>query len=76
MTMRMHMPIVTAMAAMLLAANAAHITVDRHPPSTPQQEGPRAGNSECAPSSANPDDARYSCPQNRPVEQPGPMPTS
>lgn len=76
MTKRMPMPIVTAMAAILLAANAAHITVDRHPPSTPRQEKPRAGNSECAPSSANPDDARYSCPQNRPVEQPGPVPTS
>jgi hypothetical protein len=76
MTMRMPMPIAAGLAAILLAANAAHITVDRHAPSSPQQEGPRAGNSECAPSSANPDDALYICPQNRPVEEPGPLPTS
>jgi len=67
--------IATAMAAMLMAANAPRDRVTEHAPSTPQQEGPRAGNSECAPSSANPDDARYSCPQNRTAE-PSPAPTS
>jgi hypothetical protein len=76
MTMKTRMPtlVATAMAVILVAANAPQNRVTPHAPSTPQQEGPRAGNSECAPSSANPNDARYSCPQNRTAE-PSPAPT-
>jgi hypothetical protein len=61
---------VTAMAAILMAANGPQKAFGSKA-STPQQEGPRSGNTECAPSGANPDDARYSCPQNRPIDVPG-----
>lgn len=70
MTIRMPLLAMAGIAAILMAANA-HYRVSDQKPTTPQQEGPRAGNSECTPSGANPEDARYSCPQNRPIEQPG-----
>jgi len=72
MTMRMPMLAMTGLAAILMAANFPH-QIDPKP-TTPQQEGPRAGNSECAPSGVDRSDARYACPQNRPVEQPPEQP--
>ena len=69
MKTRMPMLAMMGIAAILMAANA-HYKVSDQKPTTPQQEGPRAGNSECAPSGANPNDARYTCPQNRPIEEP------
>jgi len=68
MTMRMPMLAMAGIAAILMAANVPH-RISNHEPSTPQQEGPRHGNSECAPSGANPDDARYTCPHNWPIDQ-------
>lgn len=68
-TMRMPMLAIASIAVILMAAaNAPHRQIDPKP-STPQQEGPRAGNSECAPSGVDISDAHYACPQNRPVEQ-------
>lgn len=71
MKMRMPMLIATGMAAILMAANAPHEHHDRSFPSSPQQYGPRPGQ-ECAPTDVNPNDARYTCPQNHSAEQPKP----
>jgi hypothetical protein len=69
MTMKMiRMPMLIA-TAFLMAANAPQTSVHGLSPKT-STAGPRAGNSECAPSDANPNDARYTCPQNRSAEQP------
>jgi hypothetical protein len=65
--MRMPMLIATGIAAILMAANAPQAGVHGLSPKT-STAGPRAGNSECAPSDANPNDARYTCPQNRAAE--------
>jgi hypothetical protein len=67
MTMKMRVPmlIATGMAAILMAANAPREHHDR------QQNGPRPGQ-ECAPTDLNPNDARYTCPQNHSAEQPKP----
>jgi hypothetical protein len=62
------MLIATGMAAILLAANAPHVKF--HEPVKTSTVGPRSGNTECAPTDANPNDARYTCPQNRPAEPP------
>lgn len=67
MKIRMPMLIATGMAAILLAANAPHPKVHQLPSSKSSTSGPRAGNSECAPTDATPNNARYTCPQNRPI---------
>ena len=74
MTMRMPMLAMAGATLILTAAAAPHGNPFGEKPATPQQEGPRAGNSECAPSGADPGDARYACPQNRPVELPPDLP--
>ena len=68
-TMRMPMLIATGMAVMLMAANAPQASIHGQFAKT-STAGPRAGNSECAPSDVNPNDTRYTCPQHRPAEQP------
>ena len=68
-TIRMPTLIATGVAAILMAANAPQAS-DHGQFARTSTAGPRAGNSECAPSDANPNDARYTCPQNRPAEQP------
>lgn len=68
-TIRLPMLIATGVAAILMAANAPQAS-DHGQFARTSTVGPRAGNSECAPSDANPNDARYTCPQNRPAEQP------
>ena len=72
MKMRMPMLIATGMTATLLAANVPHHVrfVDPNLSKSSTTAGPRAGNSECAPTDATPNDARLTCPQNRPIEQP------
>ena len=67
-TIRMPMLIATAMAVMLMAANAPQASIHGQFAKT-STVGPRAGNSECVPSDVNPNDARYTCPQNWPAER-------
>jgi hypothetical protein len=67
-TMRIPMLIATGMAVVLMAANAPQASIHGQFAKT-STAGPRAGNSECAPSDVNPNDARYTCPQKRSAEQ-------
>lgn len=70
MQMRIPLVIATGMVATLMAANGADAR--QHETHTSSTARPRAGNDCGPPMDLDPKSASYSCPQNRPAEQPQP----